>query len=507
MNEPLNANFVTKAEELADLNGWRGNRAYLVRKAAGTFETYTFDDAYIAIRGTAAVFATAGVRPGDRVLIGLPDGIGFVRAFLGALYSGAIAVPVNPMLPARELAALVERAEPAVIVGGPALAGAAGGATLIGPGGLAGDPAAAPRAAACAPDGLAYALFTSGTTGAPKLVFHTHADPFDYDRAFCKRVLTLRPDAVTLSVSKSFYSYGLVNSVMYPLLNGSAAVLDPAVPNEESILSIIERFGVDVVFSVPSVYARLLAHPAARVLNRVRIAMCSGEVLPKTVEDAMAMLGGPALLNCIGSTEVGVAYASNTVDSHRPRTAGKPLPPYEIRIVDDAGNDVPAGTEGSLLVRGPTVSAGSASVREPLPRRADEWHPTGDAATLDEDGFLRIHGRVDDLEIVGGVNLRPAEIEELFVSQPDVSDAAVCAVADGQGVSRLVAYVVPKEDSPGDALKSALITGLRGKVASQKIPHMVVFVPSLPRTATGKLRRRVLREAGAVFQATGLWQI
>jgi fatty acid CoA ligase FadD22 len=507
MDKPLNANFVTKAEELADRNGWRGNRAYLVRKDAGTFEIYTLDDAYTAIRGTAAVLAAARIRPGDRVLIALPDGIGFVRSFLAALYSGAIAVPVNPMLPARELAALIERSEPAVILGGPALAGAAGGVTIIGPGQLAGDPAAAPPAAACAPDSLAYALFTSGTTGAPKLVFHTHADPFGYDKAFCKPVLNLQPGAVTLSVSKSFYSYGLVNSVMYPLLNGSAAVLDPAVPNEESILSIIERFGIDVLFSVPSVYARLLAHPAAGALNRVRIAMCSGEVLPKAVEDGMARLGGPALLNCIGSTEVGVAYASNTVDSHRPRTAGRPLLPYEIRIVDDAGNGVPAGTEGSLLVRGPTISAGSSSAREPLPRRAGEWHPTGDAATLDKDGFLRIHGRVDDVEIVGGVNLRPAEIEELFVSQPDVSDAAVCAVADGEGVSRLIAYVVPKQDGPDDALKGALITGLRGKVASHKIPHMVVFVPGLPRTATGKLRRRVLREAGAVFQATGLWQI
>jgi fatty acid CoA ligase FadD22 len=507
MDEPFNANFVTTAEELAELHGWRDNPAYLVRRSAGTFDTYTFNDAYMAVRATAAVFAAAGVRPGDRVLIALPDGMGFVRAFLAALYSGAIAVPVNPMLPARELAALVERAEPAIVVGGPALAGAAGGATVIGPGELAGDPAGAPPPAFHAPEGLAYALFTSGTTGAPKLIFHTHADPFDYDRAFCKRVLNLRPGAVTLSVSKSFYSYGLVNSVIYPLLNGSAAVLDPAVPNEESILSIIGRFGIDVVFSVPSVYARLLAHPAAGALNRVRIAMCSGEVLPKAVEDGIARLGGPALLNCIGSTEVGVAYASNTVDSHRPGTVGRPLPPYEIRVVDDAGNDVLAGTEGALLVRGPTVSAGSASAQEPLPRRADEWHPTGDAATLDQDGFLRIHGRLDDLEIVGGVNVRPVEIEELFVSQPDVSDAAVCAVADGQGVSRLVAYVVPKPDSPDEALKSALIAALRGKVASQKVPHMVVFVPVLPRTATGKLRRRVLREAGAVLQATGRWQI
>jgi acyl-coenzyme A synthetase/AMP-(fatty) acid ligase len=503
----VTGNFVTTLVDLADQHGWWGNRAYSVRRAGDAFDSYTFGEVYTGVRATAAVFDGAGVRPGNRILIALPDGMDFVRAFLATLHVGGIAVPVNPMLPTRDFASLVERADPTVVVCGPALVAGAAGATVLGPGQLGDDPAGAPPVVPRAPADPAYALFTSGTTGAPKLCIHTHADPLVYDQAFGKPVLGLGPGVVTLSVSKCFFAYGLGNSVLYPLLNGSTAVLEPAQPTEESVLTVVDRCGVDILFAVPSVYARLLAHPEAGVLRGVRIAVCAGEVLPKAVENGVAALGGPLLLNGLGSTEAGQTFTSNTVDEHRAGTVGRSLPPYEVRVVDDAGNDVPAGTEGRLLVRGPTVSSGCASVHELPLRRADEWHPTGDAATQDQDGFLRISGRLDDLEIIAGVNVHPAEIEELFLAQPQVSDAAVCAVTDAQGVSRLVAYVVPKPAGGGDVQKEKLIAGLRGKIAGQKIPQTVVFVPQLPRTPTGKLRRRALREASAAFHATGSWQI
>jgi acyl-coenzyme A synthetase/AMP-(fatty) acid ligase len=494
-------------EDLAARRGWLDERAYVVRTAAQAFETHTFAEVYTGARAATAVLVAHGVRPGDRVLLALPDGIGFVRAFLAILAVGAVAVPVNPMLPARDLLPMLERADPAVVVCGPALAAAARGATTLEPGELAGDPADAPPVAVRVPEDPAYALFTSGTTGTPKLCFHTHADPLVYDQAFGKPVLGLSPGTVTLSVSKSFFAYGLGNSVLYPLLNGATAVLEPAQPTEESVLFAVDRFGVDVLFAVPSVYARLLAHPSAGALRGVRIAVCAGEMLPKAVEEGVAALGGPVLLNGLGSTEVGQTFTSNAVGAHKPGTVGRVLPPYRVRIVDDAGDEVPPGDEGRLQVQGPTVSVGCASARERRPRHMDEWHPTGDAATLDEDAFLRIVGRLDDLEIIGGVNVHPAEVEELLIKQPDVSDVAVCAVADAQGVSRLVAYVVPTPAGSDDSLKRRLIAGLRGKVAPQKVPRTVLFVPELPRTPTGKLRRRALREAGAAFETTGSWQV
>lgn len=203
------------------------------------------------------------------------------------------------------------------------------------------------------------------------------------------------------------------------------------------------------------------------------------------------------LLNGLGSTEVGQAFTSNAIGARRSGTVGKVLSPYRIRIVDEADNDLPAGTEGRLLVQGPTVSAGCAAAGEWRTRRPGDWLSTGDAATVDVDGFLHIAGRLDDIEIVGGINVHPAEIEELSVDQAQVAEAAVCAGVDALGVSGLVAFVVPNSPGVGVPSTKQLITHLRGKVAPHKIPRAVIFVSELPRTPTGKLRRHVLRQAEA----------
>lgn len=502
----IHGNLVRTLEEIATERGWLTQRAYVAND-----ESYTYADVFAGARATAGTLLAHGVRPDDRVLLALPDGIDFVWSFLATLYLGAIAVPVNPMLPSQDLVDMAERADPVIVVCGPALVSTFNGARVLQPHRMAreGDPTAVPPAAAARRlEDPAYALFTSGTTGEPKLCFHAHSDALVYDQAFGKPVLGLRSGEVTFSVSKTYFAYGLGNSVLYPLLNGATAVLEPAQPTVEAVLAAIDRFGVEVVFAVPSFYAQLLAHPRARTFGRIRIAVCAGEVLPKTVEEGVDALGGPVLLNGIGSTEVGQTFVSNTIRSRKSGTVGKVLPPYRIRVVNEAGDDIPSGREGSLLVQGPTVGSGCAAARERKPRRPDEWHSTGDAATLDEDGYLRISGRLDDLEIIGGVNVHPAEIEELFVGQPHISDAAVCATPDAQGVSRLVAYVVLDRPMTDDAaVKGKLIARLRGKIAPQKIPRTVVFVPRLPRTHTGKLRRRALREAAATFEATGSWQV
>lgn len=494
-------NLVTVLEELAADRGWLGDDAFLV---AG--DRYTYADVYSGAGNAAAALHEAGVRPGDRVLVALPDGFDLARIFLGTLRLGAVAVLVNPMLPAEELAGMLTSAAPAAVVCGPALAAVLSGARIVPPEPQpAGD---APPVVAVAPTDPAYALFTSGATGAPKICFHSHADPLVYDEAFGRPVLGIGPGDVTLSVSKMSFAYGLGNSLFYPLLSGTTAVLLPGQPTPEAVFAAIERHGVRVLYAVPSFYGRLLAHPDAELLRKVGKAVCAGEVLPRPVEDAVAALAGPVLLNGIGSTEVGQTFCSNTVDAWRPGTVGRALPPYRVRVVDESGADVPAGVEGALLVRGPSVAAGHASASEWRPARPDAWQPTGDAAVLDEDGFVRVAGRVDDLEIVAGVNLHPAQIEELLVGQPEVADAAVCATPDARGVSRLVAYLVLADGTEDDGrLAAKLVARLRGRLAPHMIPRTVVFVPALPRTVNGKLRRRVLRAAAATYETTGDWHV
>ncbi len=504
-HRPVRLNLGAALEAMAAENGWLGERAYLVGD-----QVYTYAAVYEGARALAGVLLAHGVQPGHRVLIALPDSIEVVWSFLGTLKAGAVAVMANPRLPAHELRAACGRTDPAVIVCDPSIAEAFDGGTVLTADRMVseGENAWPATAAICAPSGLAYALFTSGTTGEAKLCFHTHSDALVYHRAFGKPVLGLAPGDVTFSVSKSYFAYGLGNSVLFPLLSGATAVLEPEVPTADRILELTARLGVGTLFSVPSNYARLLAHPQASVLGAVGVAVCAGEVLPRAVEDRVLALDGPILLNGIGSTEVGQTFASNTMAERRAGTVGRVLHPYRVRVADDAGADLPAGTRGRLLVRGPTLALGCAAANRYLPAPAGLWYPTGDLAVRDEEDYLSIIGRLDDIEIVGGINVHPTEIEELLAGHPLVLDAAVCATVDPQGASRLVAYVVAADHAVDQAaIADDLIAGLRGQVVPYKLPRGVVFVPELPRTFTGKLRRNALRQSAVRHSETGVWPV
>jgi 4-hydroxybenzoate adenylyltransferase len=499
----VHGNLAATLEDVAVRGGWSGSCAYRVDTAA-----YTYGELYAGMREVAGVFAAHGIGADDRVLLALSDGIDLVWAFLATLWLGAVAVMVNPRLREHELASAAARCEPGLVMCDDALLGSWDGFPALPSARVATER----RAAAPVPARIraatdpAYALFTSGTTGEPKLCFHAHRDALVYDRAFGRPVLTLRPGDVTLSASKAYFAYGLGNSVFYPLLSGATAVLTPDAPTADRILAAVARFDVRVLYAVPSLYARLLHHPGLEAMASVELAVCAGEILPRAVEDAFSGLG-PVLLNGIGSTEVGQTFASNAPSARRQGTVGRALPPYRVRVVGDDGEDVPLATEGRLLVNGSTVTRPSSGPLMRMMPDLSSWHSTGDLAALDEDGYLRVSGRHDDIEIVGGINLRPTEVEELIAGYALVSDVAVCAVTDARGVSRLVAYVVPGASGHRPAIATDLLDALRPRVASYKVPSEVIMVDELPRTYTGKLKRRLLREMAARHQETGIWPL
>lgn len=485
-------NLAELLELTARERGWMERPAYLVGD-----RVYRFEDVHRGAARVAAGLRERGVRAGDRVLVALPDGIEFVWTFLGALRAGAVAVPVNTMLHPRETARAAEIAEPALVVSEPEAAGNFAVSAVAFEELPAGPEGPGADHAPCTAATVAFAAFTSGTTGGPKLCFHTHGDPPVLDAAAASAV-GVRGDDVSYSVPRMNFAYGLGNSLFFPLLRGGAAVLTPQRLSPGESLAVLERYGVSVFYSQPTFFAHMLGHPGApRVLGGLRRAVVAGEVLPESLERRLREHLGGRLVNVYGTTEIGHAVLANVPGEQREFTLGRALPPYRVRVVDDAGRPVPAGVEGRLEVSGPTIGPGvERGGREPARLMSGQWFTTSDAAVMDAEGYVRVHGRLDDVEIVGGVNVHPAEVEDLLMEHTAVEEAAVCSVRQESGGTALRAFVVLREglgEADRDAVRDELLAAARAGLTWYKVPQDVVFTAGLPRNPTGKLLRRSVR--------------
>ncbi|MBX9427597.1 class I adenylate-forming enzyme family protein [Streptomyces lateritius] len=488
-------NFVRRLAETALSRGWLERPAYFVDESV-----YRFEDVFAGADRAAAAFASRGLGRGARILIALPDGIEFVWAFLGALRIGAVAVPVNSMFHPDEMRRAAEIARPAAVVSDPEFADRFTVPVLT-PDALRADDALVPPYAPVTDDTPAFAAFTSGTTGGPKLCFHTHGDPEILTRA-AGAAVGVTADDVSYSVPRMNFAYGLGNSLFFPLLTGGSTVLTPRRLAPGDSLAVLEKYGVTVFYSQPTFFAHMLGHPdARRVLDGLRVAVVAGEVLPESLERELRGVLGPRLLNVYGTTEIGHALLANGPDTVREFTLGRVLTPYRLRVVDDRGKPVPAGVEGRLEVAGPTIGLGVPSGDEaPIRLTPDEWYATSDAAVMDTDGFVRVHGRLDDIEIVAGINVHPTEIEDRLMAHSAVEEAAVCAVRRDSGISVLRAYAVLRhsvDEATAQALRDELLDSCRSSLTWYKVPEDVIFVTRLPRNPTGKLLRRTIRVLAA----------
>jgi 4-hydroxybenzoate adenylyltransferase len=496
-------NLAAVVEAAAAARRGMAEAAFLVGERA-----FTHGEVHDGAARTATVLAAAGAGRGDRVLLAVPDGIELVWAFLGAVRLGAVAVPVNPRLTLDDHRRMLEVAQARVVVAGAELAARFEGRAGVVPAeGLEHDLTGARPVpvADVALDDPAYAQFTSGTTGAPKAAVHRHGDPQVYFDAFARPAVAIGAADTLLSVSKMFFAYGLGNSLFFTLFAGCRAVLHPGHPRPDEVAALVRRHEVTVLFSVPTFYARLVGCEDGGAWSSLRAVVSAGETLtPALAERVRTSLGCP-VLDGLGSTEVGQTFVSNTLEHQRDGTVGRALPPYEVAVRDDDGSDLPPGETGSLWVRGPTV------LLEYLNRpdataavKRGEWLATGDRAAIDSDGFVRHHGRVDDIEIVGGINVGPLEIEGVLARHPAVTEVAVVALRDELGASRLEAFVVPVSGAgPPDEVAAELVALARADLAAYKVPRAVRFVDALPRTPTGKLRRFVLRSGDWPPATTG----
>jgi benzoate-CoA ligase len=509
--EPFNA-----ATFFVDRHRDEGRGARRAFRFAGRSVTYAELAESVDRCGNA--LGALGVEIEQRVLIVLNDTPAFAAAFWGTAKLGAVAVPVSPSMTAAEYEFLLRdsRARVAIVEAAvaprvlavrarcPWLRAVVAVGSAPPAGALAFDDllAAAKPSLEAAPtfrEDIVYWGYTSGSTGMPKAAVHSHKDFVAAADLVGVGVFGLGPDDLVFSASKLFFAFGLGNSLYFPARVGAASVLVPERIDAERAFQVIAEERPSVFFTVPTLYARMLAVDDAEHrwdLSSLRYCVSSGEALPPPIFDAWAERFGLELVEVVGSTEALHDFIANRPGEARRGAAGRLVPGFEARLVDDAGAPVPEDTVGHLLVKGePTAPYYWNRLDRTRATMQGEWLRTGDMFSRDADGFFHFAGRSDDMLKVAGLWISPSEIEALLVAHPAVLEAGVIGRADGHGLTRPHAFVVLKEGrAASDELATALVELVRAH-GGHRTPASVTFVDDLPKTATGKVQRFRLRGA------------
>jgi benzoate-CoA ligase family protein len=465
------------------------------------------------VRRAAAVLLARRVQPEQRVLLVLADTPTFMFFFWGAMWMGAVPVPVSTMLTADDYRFLLDdsravgmivsapflpTAGPAVadrphlrfvLVDGPPDGPVESVATALSG---AGGP---PPVFAAAADDVAFWLYTSGTTGFPKGARHRHVDLDCCTDGFARGVLGMGPEDRVYSVAKLFFAYGLGNAGYFPAGTGACAILNSGRPDPVEVAEHVRVHRPTLFFGVPTFYAALLnAGLASETFASVRVAISAGEALPPEIHRRFGERFGVEIIDGIGTTEILHMFVSNRPGRSVPGTSGTPVPGYEVELRDADGTRVASGEAGDLWVAGESVTTGywnrTAQNRAVLHGR---FIATGDRYVVDDDGNYAYLGRGDDMLKVGGIWVSPAEVEACIMEMPDVVQAAVVGADAGDGLVKPRAFVVPSSDADRDRLPEKIQAHVREHLAPYKYPRWVELVDELPTTATGKVKRYVLR--------------
>jgi len=498
----MNFNLAVILRETADASPGKAVAVY-----AGGQMTYGELDA-LSDR-LAAGLEAAGLRPGDAVALQLPNIPQFPVAYFGILKAGGVAVPLNVLLKAPEVAFYLGDSGAEILItwegvlGDAARGAAAAGVSEIyavghaenAPGAhpfeqllaIADGPRLAPRMLT----DTAVIVYTSGTTGRPKGAELTHIQLY-MNADIPARLVGVQPDDVVITVLPFFHVFALSSildlCVRFGLTMSLIPRFDPA-----TVLAAIQRDHATIFDGVPTMFIALLQYPGldSYDVSSLRLAVSGGASIPAAVLDAFEKRFGVVILEGYGLTETASTATQNkSITERRPYSVGKPIWGTQTQVWDDNGNALPPGKDnvGEVVTRGLHVMKGYLHDPEATAEAfAGGWFHTGDLGYFDEDGFLFIVGRGKELIIRGGYNVYPAEIEDVLHAHPAVAEAAVIGIPDDRLGEEVMAVVTLR---PGASLAAPeLIAFCKERIAAYKYPRVIEFRDELPKNAMGKIMK------------------
>ena len=460
------------------------------------------------------------VRAGEMVGILAPDCAEWVTSFFGVLKIGAIAVGMNTLLKPPEHAYVLRDARARALIVHASLLPAIESIRaeldflkhLIVIGGSTGRPgdftfgdwmqgeSSELAGTSTHRDDFCSLNYSSGTTGEAKGILHAHKDYPLTAQLWGVNVLGLRQGDRCFGAPRLFFTFGTGGVLIFPWYVGASTVLMAAPPRvATNVLETIHRFQPTIHYNAPTGYAAMLAHDDFKNrqydLSSLRVCVSAGEALPAPIWQAWKDATGLDIIDGIGSTENFHIFISNRPGDIRPGSSGKPFAGYEVKLVDENGDQVQPGEIGNLLVKGETAALFYVHQSERSRRTFQgEWLFTGDKYYADQDGYYWHAGRSDDMLKVGGIWASPVEVESALIGHPAVLECAVVGQPDASNLIKPKAFVVLKEGyRPSDELARELILHCREKMAEYKRPRWIEFVTELPKTATGKIQRFKLR--------------
>ncbi|WP_321866705.1 AMP-binding protein [Paraburkholderia tropica] len=453
------------------------------------------------------------LQPGNRVLLRGPNTLQMAVAMLAALKAGLVVVPTMPLLRAKELKQIIDKANISAALCDVRLADElarntdpaneyfCAGLEQVryfhddAPDSLETLAAAKPaqfRACDTASDDVCLIAFTSGTTGTPKGCMHFHRDVLAMCDLFPRHVLRPTADDVFCGTPPLAFTFGLGGILCFPLRVGASTVLieklTPAL-----LLQTIEKFRATIVFTAPTFYRQMAPLVKDADISSLRQTVSAGEALPQATRDLWREATGIEMIDGIGGTEMIHIFISSAGSDVRPGSIGRAVPGYVVQALDDALQPVPPGTTGNLAVRGPTGCRYLADERQ-MKFVRDGWNLPGDAVSIDADGYVFYQARADDMIVSSGYNIAGPEVETVLMQHPAVSECGVTGVPDDVRGQVVKAFVVLKPGFDGnEAMVAELQKFVKSAVAAYKYPRLIAFIDALPRTETGKLKRAVLR--------------